>query len=354
LKSADTCSPARGSLRRFWLHLGSTLLVLASLVACRGRNDSSLSPTAPSDGASAPPISSSGEAVLNGDLLGTELYPSNNWWNRDISGAPVDPSSRAFIDRIGDDALHPDFGPPPFGIPYIVVPGSQPRVPVNFVGYPAESDEGAPGQPPGYPIPDEARTMPNYIEGGAPGGGDDGDRHLLVLDRDQMLLFETWATSYNGGSGWEAGALGGESSTRGRPVSGHPMSHTRGSLGQWTNPRKKDAIRVCGPFEVMSLDRYSAYNCQRGRPRGIDMGVLTRIAASFSRMIVREGPGTAWSGDDVATHRSGPIRRRVRERERAERESLVQRVLVGNSVLDVDLTADRASILTESQHEAGG
>ena len=28
--------------------------------------------------------------------------------------------------------LHPDFGPPPYGIPYVVVAGDQPRVPVTF------------------------------------------------------------------------------------------------------------------------------------------------------------------------------------------------------------------------------
>ena len=51
--------------------------------------------------------------------------------------------------------LHPDFGPPPYGFPYVVVIGDQPRVPLAFVAYGSESDAGAPGLP-GYPIPDEA------------------------------------------------------------------------------------------------------------------------------------------------------------------------------------------------------
>jgi hypothetical protein len=73
----------------------------------------------------------------------------------------------------------------------VVVAGSQPRVSVTF-GYDDESDTGAPGLP-GYPVPDEARTTANYIEGGQPGGGPSGDRHLLVIDRDRWLLYETYA-----------------------------------------------------------------------------------------------------------------------------------------------------------------
>jgi hypothetical protein len=77
-------------------------------------------------------------------------------------------------------------------------------VPVTF-DYADESDAGAPGQPPGYPIPAEAATDPNYIEGGVPGGGTSGDRHLLIIDRDRWLLFETFATQWTG-SRWEAGS----------------------------------------------------------------------------------------------------------------------------------------------------
>ena len=114
--------------------------------------------------------------VLLEPLAGRQVFPATNWWNQDISAAPVDARSDQLIDWIsgrttpGSTAvrrLHPDFGPPPYGIPYVVVAGSQPRVPVTF-GYDDESDTGAPGLP-GYPIPDEARTTPNYIEGGAAG-----------------------------------------------------------------------------------------------------------------------------------------------------------------------------------------
>ena len=38
------------------------------------------------------------------------------------------------------------------------------------------------------------RTQAGYIEGAVPGGGLDGDRHLLIVDRDNWLLYETGAT----------------------------------------------------------------------------------------------------------------------------------------------------------------
>ena len=153
-----------------------------------------------------PPPMGGGSAVLLDDLTAYPIYAAGSWWARDIRDAPVDPDSDAILRFIGGDSLHPDFGPPPFGIPYVTVSSSEPLVPVTFVAFGDESDDGAPGRP-GYPIPEAAKTEPNYIEGAVPGGGSAGDRHLLVLDRDRLLLFETWATQWNASAGrWEAGS----------------------------------------------------------------------------------------------------------------------------------------------------
>jgi hypothetical protein len=164
-------------------------------------------------GAAVIALAQSPGVVVNEPLVGRQVFPVSNWWNLDVRGAPVDTRSQAILDFISGRTptnpgavrrLHPDFGPPPYGFPYIVVPGTQARVAVTFVEYPSESDPGAPGQPPGYPIPPEAATLPNYIEGGVPGGGTSGDRHMLVIDRDRWLLFETYATRWAGR--WEAGS----------------------------------------------------------------------------------------------------------------------------------------------------
>jgi hypothetical protein len=143
------------------------------------------------------------------------LFPPDNWWNVDISGAPLDPSSASFISHIGAGVpLHPDFGgdapPPPsniYGMVYLSVPGTQPLEPVTFVEFGSESDAGAPGRPPGYPIPVGARTQPKWIEGGDPGGCSGNDDHMLLVDRDNRILFELYHTCWNAGlARWEAGS----------------------------------------------------------------------------------------------------------------------------------------------------
>lgn len=140
------------------------------------------------------------------------LFPPNNWWNIDISNAPVDPSSASYYPRMGgeDRALHPDFGGDAgdgyvYGFPFIKVDGSQPKVMVDFVDYGDESDgEGRPF----YPVPPEAITMNGWIEGGQPGHvdeRDDSDRHLLIVDTTNNDLYELYNVWFNG-TNWEAGS----------------------------------------------------------------------------------------------------------------------------------------------------
>ncbi len=128
-------------------------------------------------------------------LQGRRFFPADNPWNEDISGKPVDPNSAAIIASIGlDTGLHPDFGTfwdgGPIGIPYTVVRGTQARVPVSFE-YDDESDPGP------YPVPSNAP-----IEGGPNG---DGDRHILIVDWDNWVLYELYAT-YPTSTGWRAGS----------------------------------------------------------------------------------------------------------------------------------------------------
>lgn len=161
-------------------------------------------PTTPTPGTGG----STGDAVILTDALaGKRLFPTDNWWNQSVANAPIDSRSDAYINFIGRTRQgHPDFGPPPYGIPYMTVGGTQPRVPVTFVAYGDESDAGFGGTT-GYPIPEVAKTEPNYIEGAAPGGGSDGDRHLIIVDRDRWLLFELWTANWNrSAQRWEAGS----------------------------------------------------------------------------------------------------------------------------------------------------
>jgi hypothetical protein len=159
-------------------------------------------------------VSAAAPPALTGSLGGRQLFPNTNWWNLDISQAPLDPNSAAYINfvsgRVGSNTtatrrLHPDFGPSPYGIPYVVVSGDQPLVTPFWTAYGDESDNAAPGRPAGYPIPPEAKTQAGYIEGAVVGGGLSGDRHLLIVDRDNWLLYETAGTHWNAATNrWEA------------------------------------------------------------------------------------------------------------------------------------------------------
>ena len=157
-----------------------------------------------------------GAQQINGPLpQPLPLLPASNWWNADVSAAPVDAASDAILDFIGRDrGLHPDFGgdapdfPEIYGMPFVSVPGTQPLVPVTFVEFGDESDAGAPGRPPGYPIPEQAKQGVHWIEGGHAGSADvPGDRHLLIVDRDQRILYELYHVRWNAlASRWEAGS----------------------------------------------------------------------------------------------------------------------------------------------------
>jgi hypothetical protein len=131
------------------------------------------------------------------ELPARSVFPLDNPWNLDVSAESVDPNSDNLIASCGADReLHPDFGTTydgvPWGIPFVTVAGSQPRVPVSF-DYADESDPGP------YPIPSDAP-----IEGGP---GASGDRHVLVIDVDNWVLYELFAAyPENGGDSWSAGS----------------------------------------------------------------------------------------------------------------------------------------------------
>jgi hypothetical protein len=133
---------------------------------------------------------------IDASLHGRRPFPSDNPWNVDVSAAAVDPNSSALIASCGNSGLHPDFGTvwdgAPNGIPYVVVSGTEGKVPVSFM-YTSESDPGPYPLPPGAPI-----------EGGP---SSSGDRHVLVVDRDNWKLYELFdAHPVNGGERWTAGS----------------------------------------------------------------------------------------------------------------------------------------------------
>jgi hypothetical protein len=126
------------------------------------------------------------------------ILPASNPFNQRVDALPVAANSATLVSSIGAGApAKADFGAGlydggPIGIPYKVVRETQRRVPVTFE-YASESDRGP------YPLP---ANVP--IEGGR---NADGDRHVIVVDRDRCKLYELFdAHPLDGGRRWRAGS----------------------------------------------------------------------------------------------------------------------------------------------------
>lgn len=130
-------------------------------------------------------------------LNGFDPFPASNLWNSDISSAPVDLNSASIINFIGSTVmLHPDFGAGMYrrqtlGIPYQVVAGTQAKAAISLGAFASDSDPGP------MPIP------PNALIEGYPKPGN-GDRHVLVLEKDGCWLYELYNATLNKSGNWSA------------------------------------------------------------------------------------------------------------------------------------------------------
>ncbi len=126
------------------------------------------------------------------------VFPADNVWNTDISQLPVNANSAAWLGSTGGSSgrlLHPDFGGPPYGIPYNVAGNSDLHYNFNFQ-YWDESDPPVSSQQPQGPYPVPVSPL---VEGPT-------DSHMLVINKDTCKLYETFATDlttnpYSAGSG---------------------------------------------------------------------------------------------------------------------------------------------------------
>ena len=235
----------------------------------------------PDDDVPPPPVPDLGPGA---SLHGKQLFPVDNAWNEDVSMSPVDPNSDNLIAGIGlTTGLHPDFGTvwngAPNGIPYVVVSGTQAKVPINFTAYGSQSDPGP------YPVPANAP-----IEGGP---SSTGDRHVLVIDRDNWKLYEMYrAFPQNGGASWNAdsGAVFDLTSNALRPA-GWTSADAAGlpifpGLVRYDEVFEQQEIRHAIRFTVQTSRRayvaparhWASNNTSVDRP---PMGMRVRLKASF-------------------------------------------------------------------------
>jgi hypothetical protein len=138
-------------------------------------------------------------------IEGCPTLPFDNIWNAPVDGLPISTGSDAYIASIGaQTTLHPDFGQPywdgdeliPIGIPYNVVNSSQNKKTIHFDYY-DESDAGP------YPVPSNP-----LIEGVLPSGNPnaDGDRHILIIEKDNCILYELYYAWPRSDGSWDAGS----------------------------------------------------------------------------------------------------------------------------------------------------
>ncbi len=134
------------------------------------------------------------------DILTLTIFPADNAWNQDISSLNVDPSSSQILTPYASSGVKADFGSglwdnAPIGIPFEVVCGSQQKLPVVFRSNGYDGNYGSESDPGPYPVPLNAA-----IEGNGT-----GDSHVLVVDKDNDVLYELYNASVNGDH-WEASA----------------------------------------------------------------------------------------------------------------------------------------------------
>lgn len=253
-------------------------------------------PSQPREASNAAAAQSSGPAVggdegrFRGVKLGTNSslgtwrpFPDDNYWNTPIDHLTVDDNSRVYLSSIGlDKHLHPDFGPQFegrfIGIPFVVVNGTTPRHPVTFQ-YADESDHELypiPANPPieGYPDPPEM-----------------GDRHLLMIDRDNWRLFELIGVQKQG-KRWAAisGAVFDLNTHPNRP-NGWTSADAAGlpifpALVKWEEVHIHKEIRHALRFTVPKTQRAyvppaSHYASPHKDPTLPPMGIRVRLKASY-------------------------------------------------------------------------
>jgi hypothetical protein len=124
------------------------------------------------------------------------VFPADNAWNRDVSADPLDPASTALLAQMSpDNELHLDLGTTEqyYGIPFVVVPESQPLVPITYgtdgADYSDESDPGPMPVPLDAPIEGGSSADPNPLS---------GDRHVLVVQQGNCILYELYNAARTG------------------------------------------------------------------------------------------------------------------------------------------------------------
>jgi len=173
-----------------------TFVFLLSISSCSKKGIDKGNPIP--DGTDSTTGTSSNCTAPQSDILQIPFFPADNAWNQDISAFPVDPASSQILTPYGSAGVKADFGSgfwdnAPIGIPFVVVCGNQQKVPVVFRANGNDGNYGDESDPGPYPVPLDAPVE----------GNGQGDSHVLVVDKDNGILYEMYNASVNGDH-WEA------------------------------------------------------------------------------------------------------------------------------------------------------
>src|SRR5450432_2961393 len=171
-----------------------TIVFLLALAACSKKVIDKQEPVIPSGDTT----TGTNCSAIPSDILHITMIPADNAWNQDISALQADPSSSQILAPYATAGIKADFGSglwdnAPIGIPFVVVCGSQQKLPIVFRSNGYDGNYGNESDPGPYPVP---LTAP--IEGNGT-----GDSHVLVVDKDNDMLYELYNASLNGDH-WEA------------------------------------------------------------------------------------------------------------------------------------------------------
>jgi hypothetical protein len=130
-----------------------------------------------------------------------QIFPVNNPWNEDISRRPLLTNSPAMINQITAElASSRRTVRAFFEMNFVLVPDTQPLIPISFFNYPDESD------PSPYPIPANLPIETWPLETGSLTLEDwqqdiqnaGGDRHAIIVQPGAGWVYETWLTKRTG------------------------------------------------------------------------------------------------------------------------------------------------------------
>ena len=156
---------------------------------------------------SCPGITPGFNVFTGGSFNGFLPWTAGSGWNQDVTAAAVDPRSAVWVDTLRNTvdrrfrkayptSVTDGWGVPWEGVPFHVVGQNQPRVEIRFAApetYPDDSDPGP------YPVPFYPRVQGAFGPGDQVNYAVDGDKHVIVIDKDACLLYEMWNVNYQQG-----------------------------------------------------------------------------------------------------------------------------------------------------------